>query len=130
MIVNDAGIGQPAVPENPATIFDSASLSALLHNDRTAISAIVSMFVKTWEDYIGPIRDAIAHRDLEVLTRQAHRLKGASGNLRADEVFGLAKLLEEQSRAGAEAAVLEQTLHNLEVAWGRLEPELKNLIAE
>jgi len=130
MIVNDAGIGQPAVPENPATIFDSASLSALLHNDRTAISAIVSMFVKTWEDYIGPIRVAIAHRDLEVLTRQAHRLKGASGNLRADEVFGLAKLLEEQSRAGAEAAVLEQTLHNLEVAWGRLEPELKNLIAE
>jgi len=120
--------GQHEAGQSPAGIFDSQALAALLHHDRQAISSIVSMFLRTWPDYLSPIRAGIAAGDLESVARHAHRLKGASGNLRADEIFTLARQLEELAQNRAETSTLRQSLLELEAAWSRLEPALVSLV--
>jgi CheY-like chemotaxis protein/HPt (histidine-containing phosphotransfer) domain-containing protein len=49
----------------------------------------------------GAITQALAERDLDALTRASHTLKGTAGNISAQRVFEVARILEQSARAGA-----------------------------
>ncbi len=88
-------------------------------------------FIETYLDnspkLLAEMTKAIPKGDLEVLIHNAHQLKGGSGSIGAMQVFQLAKQLEEEARQGVEAN-LADAFAELEVAYGRLEQELRTYL--
>ncbi|ARJ64496.1 hypothetical protein WV31_01705 [Magnetospirillum sp. ME-1] len=78
-------------------------------------------------DVIGDIRRAVAERDIELATREAHTMKGAAGMADAGEVHRLAAELEAVLTEGdIERSI--QLIDSLEVAWASVLKAVKSVV--
>jgi CheY-like chemotaxis protein/HPt (histidine-containing phosphotransfer) domain-containing protein len=78
----------------PPAILELGPLTALVGEDRVAIGRYLDLFTSTTADLLGDIGAGVRRRELDVVHRLAHTLKGACGNVGAEEMAALALSLE------------------------------------
>jgi PAS domain S-box-containing protein len=112
---------QTAAPEaaDSAPVFDERVLLHLLGGDRAAVAEIMSEYVADAPRQVTALREALAVGDPEVVRRSAHTLKGASANVGAETVRGVAYRLELVAGTGS-LAEGEELMATLETELGRL----------
>ena len=74
--------------------------------------SLLKKFNQNQADAIEQIRNSLEKNDIELAIRQAHTLKGVSGNIGAMELHEQAKVLEERIKeheAGISTSILDQT---------------------
>jgi HPt (histidine-containing phosphotransfer) domain-containing protein len=76
---------------------DFPALQGLFGDDAGFAAEIVQAFVESSEQTLIEMRAALTVEDRSVIARAAHRLKGASANLRLDAAFALSSSLEAQA---------------------------------
>lgn len=108
---------------------DREALVELLDENPDLIITIVDSFLHDCPDYMDAIRRAVEEGDAEVLKREAHGLKGATGSLRAEPASEAALVLEEIGRSG-DFAEADPALETLEHEIDRLKDDLVALKEE
>lgn len=108
---------------------DPDALIELVDQDVELLGALVDAFLEECPSYLDAIRTAVTQKNPEALQREAHKLKGAVGNLRAGPALEAAKELEEVAETGdfTEAGT---TLETLEHEIDRLQSALVELQQE
>jgi HPt (histidine-containing phosphotransfer) domain-containing protein len=95
---------QPHAPQAGKAPFDSASLLQRCMSKPSIALRVLAAFEKSSQELVGQLGSALAGSDTALATRLAHTLKGASANVSAEGLRALAATLEQQCKAGAEAA--------------------------
>lgn len=104
-------IKAPMAPGLDSSVpFDYAS--ALAQSDQEVVNIVADTWIGQWSAERDKIEHALAQRDLEVLQRTAHALKGTLGLFGADRASLLAQRLELEVGRG-DAAQLEQLVPQL-----------------
>ena len=75
-------------------------IDELTQGDHAFGRELLEMYIEDARDLVGQIEQALAQGNLSSASQVAHTLKGSSGNVGADVVFGLAQNLEAQLRNG------------------------------
>ncbi len=86
-----------ALPKSPV-VFDLKQLVKRLLGDEHHARVIAQYFSKEVVNQIEEIGAAISHDDLAECSRLVHRLKGSSGNVHAEVLFGLMSAMQEALR--------------------------------
>lgn len=87
-----------ADPETAALEMDWELLHRLSDNDPEFELELLQLFSQTANTYLEIIREAIASRAFEDIMKEAHKLKGSSGNIGATSIHLTARKLEEMAR--------------------------------
>jgi len=74
-------------------------LSETLGLDEADVMDLVDLFLDTCEDDIVKVEKGIELGDHQMVADAAHSIKGASGNMRFDAIYTLAKHIEDNARA-------------------------------
>jgi CheY-like chemotaxis protein len=94
----------PSMPTSPASAESNNKLQARLleitGNDWEFASELLSAFVLCGEEMLTEMRRASQAGDLKALAAACHKLKGASANLRIEQLHTLTAELEVRARAG------------------------------
>lgn len=103
------------------------ALLELVDQDPEFLATLVQTFLDDCPEYMDSIRRAVAEGDAEALVEEAHGLKGAVANLKAQPARQAAKRMEELGRDG-NLDDAPEALEKLEQRIGRLRSALKDLI--
>ena len=90
---------KPCLPESIAGINLSDALEKVGGNGET-YKRILIKFLKSNKTIAGEIEQALTNRDVDLAGRLAHSLKGAAGNLAADDVYRIAVNIEDLIHSG------------------------------
>ena len=119
-------------PPDPAShsagplVLDFAAALERVEGDRELLESLMGMFAGECPHDIAEMRKSLEARDMGLLERLAHTIKGASANLAAGRVADAAFALEKQARTG-EVGDAEQLLQTLVSEINRLLPEIELL---
>ncbi|HQP39647.1 MAG TPA: Hpt domain-containing protein [Polyangiaceae bacterium] len=78
---------------------------------------------------LGQLEEAAQRRDAEGVRQRAHQMKGAVANFGARETVQAAQALERAGQRG-EVAEFDGHVALVKLAWSKLEPELRRVVAE
>ncbi|MEE9419734.1 MAG: response regulator, partial [Desulfatiglandaceae bacterium] len=92
---------------------------------REVLMEVLGGFLETVRVQIKTMQEAIRSKDVEVLWKEAHSIKGGAANLVANELSRLARELEQAGKSGALEKGLE-VLERFEREFHRLEDYVKN----
>lgn len=81
-------------------LLDLSRLETALGGDSELIRDILEMYETTAGDDLAALEHAVNAADLDGCMRRAHSLKGASANVGADAMAGVAAQFEKVARAG------------------------------
>jgi HPt (histidine-containing phosphotransfer) domain-containing protein len=111
------GAPQPdPVPETgTATVFDHADLVDRLGGDEL-VERFVRMFIGIAASRLEKLKHALLGADKGEVQMQTHALKGASANISAPRMCGIAEVMEERARDGRLEGV-QELLAELEAAF-------------
>jgi len=110
----------PSAPEEEAQdILDRKTLWERVAGDADLLREIIELFLADCPERLLELRAALTHQDCTALARAAHRLKGALGNISANNALAAVRRVETSARAGDVHAATE--------ALARLENELTRL---
>jgi CheY-like chemotaxis protein len=125
-----ASLTAPAAstPETPAApvehdILDRQTLWERVAGDADLLREIIEIFLVDCPERLTELREALTHQDCAALERAAHRLKGALGNISANNAVAAARRVETAARAG-DVHTASEALTKLEDALARLIPLL------
>lgn len=135
-----ATVRQTAEPQTPApatatTATPILDLTTLVHrclDNPQLAQRILRKFQETIHSLMAQIEQAVGACDTQQAGRHAHTLKGAAANISAEALRAAAALLEQQCKAGAEAAARTSLLSvqlELERCLGHLPQALQQLAA-
>jgi signal transduction histidine kinase/CheY-like chemotaxis protein/HPt (histidine-containing phosphotransfer) domain-containing protein len=88
-------------------LVDEAGLTALVGGDGDFLRELIDSFISNSTNLLADMEKAVAARDATTMARLAHRLKGASGSIRAPAAADAAHKLETAARNGEHAALDE-----------------------
>gem|GEM_PF-644710 len=108
-----------AAPEEEQDILDRKTLWERVAGDADLLREIVELFLADCPERLMELHEALTHQDYTALARAAHRLKGALGNISANNALAAVRRVETSARAGDVHAATE--------ALARLEDELARL---
>jgi HPt (histidine-containing phosphotransfer) domain-containing protein len=113
-----------ALPPEPTPavapdILDCKTLWERVAGDADLLREIVALFLVDYPERLRELHAALRRQDSSALAEAAHRLKGALGNISANNALVVAQHVEALARAGDVRAVPE--------AVARLEDELARL---
>ena len=95
----------PLAPRsNSNTVVDKAFLDDLRQQIGPAADRMVGLFLEDLPGYIDELRGAAEIHDMAGITRVAHTLKGAAGNVGANRLAQRALALEQEARSGVRSA--------------------------
>ena len=117
-------------PAKEAVIFDKEALLQNLGDDEDLIKEILCIFLKDAPRQIHSIEKAIAAGDINLVHRQAHTLKGASGNVCAEVLHAMSLELEtagEKGDLGRAESLLETIKQNFEAFKSSINTQLGEL---
>jgi HPt (histidine-containing phosphotransfer) domain-containing protein len=83
-----------------APVFDRNSMLERIDGDESLLGIILDVFLEDAPNSMGAIERALAARDARGLRDAAHALKGACGNISAEELREAARDLEQIGDAG------------------------------
>ena len=92
------------IPASAPGVIDLEDLLRRCVNKPSIAARVLGKFRDSAQGLMDEIKRALSQEDTDSAARAAHTLKGASGNISAESVYELARVLEQQCRAGAEAA--------------------------
>ena len=119
-----------AAPEEPEVeVLDEALLVSRVDGDPQLLRDLVDLFLEDCPRLVDEIRVALDRKDAKLVERDAHSLKGATGNLAAQMASEAARKLERFARAG-DLLHAESELLELEWELERLKPALLAVRAE
>ena len=107
-------------------VLDMDGLVENMGGDREIAIDILNTFREDAESLMNSLRIAMSQNDRVTSKLYAHSLKGAAANVKADEVFTIAKELNDLFVAN-EIAKTPECFKRLEEAYARLQFELQNL---
>src|SRR6185295_9644482 len=115
-------IAEADAPDGPesASVFDRSAILERLDGNEALLSDVIGLFLDECPARLRTIKAAVDARDSEAIRIEAHKLKGAAGNLSALGLFNAALILE---RVGAEAR-----LDAAEAAWRLLSMEASQVL--
>jgi len=87
-----------AVPETEPLEMDWELLHRLSDNDPEFELELLQLFSQTANTYLESLREAIASQAFEEVMKEAHKLKGSSGNIGATSIHLTARKMEEMAR--------------------------------
>jgi HPt (histidine-containing phosphotransfer) domain-containing protein len=90
---------------------------------------MIQLFLGDVPQLLDAMHKALQQRDMVLLERSAHSMKGAAGNLSAQVTLDAALHLEQSAKKG-DAELSEKNLKALEAAVQRLIPLLENFTLE
>lgn len=108
---------------------DKDALFDLVDEDFDFLKTLVETFLDDCENYMAAIRTAVADEDAITLREEAHGLKGAVANLKAEPAREAARRLEEMGRSGTFEEA-DAALDDLEAEIERLRSALAEIIEE
>lgn len=73
---------------------DLSRLEEVCDNDKTAMMEILQIYQNATEPLMESLRISLEKSDLKLLKESAHKLKGSSANIGAQEMADLAKTME------------------------------------
>ena len=76
-------------------------LAEKLGLDVEDIRELLELYVETTYSDLAQLKEAIKAKDAQLAHAKAHSIKGASGNLGLDEMYELAKEIDNQARANS-----------------------------
>ncbi len=102
----------------PAFVFDRKAALTQVDGDEGLLREVAELFIRDAPGMLDAIAAALEHQQPHDLERVAHKLKGSVAIFGAQELYEIAKLLEQLGRANqlAEAAGLARRLHDGVVA--------------
>ena len=109
----------PATPEEEQDILDRKTLWERVAGDADLLREIIDLFLADCPERLIELHEALTHQDCTALARAAHRLKGALGNISANNALAAVRRVETSAREGDVHAATE--------ALARLEDELARL---
>jgi CheY-like chemotaxis protein/HPt (histidine-containing phosphotransfer) domain-containing protein len=123
---SSANAAPPVPPPDPAglPVLDFAAALNRVEGDRELLEELMGMFTGQCSHDIAEIRKSLEAREMGLLERLAHTLKGASASLGAGCVADAASALEKQARTG-EVGNAEKLFENLRREVDRLLPEIE-----
>ena len=80
--------------ELTGSIFDWDGLLDRLMGDEDLATEIIGDFLKQIPDYVIAVKNALKNKDLPLVQREAHIIKGASGNIGALTLQEIAEQIE------------------------------------
>ncbi len=114
-------------PEDEVTIFDREQAMAQFGDDPSFLVEIINIFLEEAEQLVADGQAALEAGDLPALAKVAHRLKGASGQMTAEEAQQAAYAVEMAGKAG-EAEGIDDLWQTFLAALDRLRPALEILL--
>jgi len=97
-------------------------LAERLGLDVEDIRELFELYVETTTSDLAELKKAIETKDAQLAHAKAHSIKGASGNLCLDEMYNLAKEIDDRARVNS--------LDGLEEIIQSLEEKYKSLVKE
>ena len=94
-------------------VFNQAELMRIAGDDHEFVKELLACFFEVIPDQINKIRQAIIEHDATSLSNNAHAIKGAAGNIRAEATSKVARKLEEMGKGG-DLSTATETLQMLE----------------
>ena len=124
-----ARFAPPAKPQPEATVLDNAVLEGLREisgGTDDFLKDLAAIYLDDAPGRLAEMRRGVEASDAAVVAGAAHALKSSSGNVGAEEVRLLCAAIETAGRNGVVDAEL---VRQLEKAYGRVDHELRKLIA-
>ncbi len=120
---------EPQSPRSSSPAWNLQELLTNLEDDRAFLGELLEVYLRDSQTSLQEAKDAIVRKDLTVVERRAHTLKGMMRNLMMNAVAQLASDLETAAREG-NADDSSRLLPQLERAMSELLPEVDAQIAE
>ncbi len=98
---------------------DTESALVRMNNKKKLYLSILKKFYNNNQSFISEIKDALANTEDETAQRMIHTLKGVSGNIGADLLHKLTKIVER--------SIIEKNAESLDKEIAKLETELNKL---
>lgn len=108
---------------------DKQALRDLVDNDSAFLKRLIETFLDDCEAYLVALRTAVKEEDPATLQKEAHGLKGAVANLKAEPAQEAARRLEEIGRSGAMEEA-DRSLDRLETEIDRLRSVLAEMVED
>jgi signal transduction histidine kinase/HPt (histidine-containing phosphotransfer) domain-containing protein len=99
----------PASLNPSAPVIDWAAVAAGLGASDAFLDQLAQGLIKNLGPKPATLRSAVQQRDLPLIMREAHSIKGVAGNVKADTAFALARAVETAARQGQQEC-LEQAM--------------------
>jgi CheY-like chemotaxis protein len=115
-----------AVLAPAATVLDREAVYRRIGNDVELLLEAIATFREESTELMGSLREAVEHRDAELVGRVAHSLKGALATLAASPAADAALRIEKMGRSGDLSGV-DEARASLEFEMTRLRDELNTL---
>ena len=80
---------------------DFKKIAEKLGLDIKDIKELFDLYMQTTSADLESLKAAIEAGDAELIHKKAHSIKGASGNLYLDELYGLAREIDDRARANS-----------------------------
>jgi len=110
--------------ENRSALFEEQELLERLMGDRALARMILEGFLDDMPSRLEKLGQSIAQGKNEVIRLHAHAVKGASANIGAHQLRGLAASLEDATALELDRNRLDQALENLRDGFEKLREEL------
>jgi PAS domain S-box-containing protein len=110
----------PCAPEEEQDILDRKTLWERVAGDADLLREIIELFLADCPERLLELHAALMHQDCTALARAAHRLKGALGNISANNALAAVRRVE--------TLALAEDVHAATEALARLEDELTRLL--
>lgn len=114
------------MPPHPV---DRSALLDAVDEDPDFLESLVNAFLDDYPSYLSAIRTAVDQHDAHTLQQEAHGLKGAVANLRAERARRAAHRLEEMGEDGSFEEAPE-AVEALEEELDRLRTALTEIVEE
>ena len=107
-------------------VFNQAELMRIVGDDLEFVKELLTCFFDVIPAQMNKIRQAITDQDATSVSNNAHAIKGAAGNIRAEATSKEARVLEEMGKGGDLSAateslrILEAELEKLRMATSTL----------
>ena len=121
--------GFPPAPESDLALYDPHILRQRMMGDDELADQVLREFSRDMPAQLADARAALERRDLAVLARQAHRIKGAAGNIGSPALARAATEMEAAAKAGDEETVAAHMVA-LEAGYQALRRRLENGASE
>jgi len=109
-------------------LLNTEALSNRLLRDEELVKMVLTEFFKDLPGQISLLRDAVLAEDTEAIGRQAHKIKGAAGNVGAEILMGYMITMEEAVHIN-DAETMERLLMELDRHQADIEKESQRVFS-
>ncbi|MFZ5474898.1 MAG: ATP-binding protein [Pseudomonadota bacterium] len=113
----------------PGLKFDLARITSACQGDADKIAQMLAVLVDSTATSLDIMRLALLDEDATRIAREAHQIKGAAAFTGAEELFALARQLEESARQ-ADWAAIAPRLDALSAGFAQLQTQIEHLRAD